>query len=83
MDHYKVENSSIDELRHLTCLLRNLYVDYEARVITGHGTHTGSKLGNEYVQAVYCFLAYLAYIQSTSCEVPGWLEHKLETILPG
>ena len=41
-------------LGHLTCLLRNLYADQEATVRTGHGTMTGSKLGKEYVKAVYC-----------------------------
>ena len=40
---------------------------------------TGSKLGKEYVKAEYCHPAYLTYIQSTSCEVPGWMKHKLET----
>ena len=39
---------------------------------------TGSKLGKEYVKAVYCHLAYLTYIQSTSWEMPGWMKHKLE-----
>ena len=39
---------------------------------------TGSKLGKEYVKAVYCHLAYLTYMQSTSCEMPGWMKHKLE-----
>ena len=34
---------------------------------------TGSKLGKEYVKAVYCHLAYLTYFQSTSCEMPGWM----------
>ena len=34
---------------------------------------TGSKLGKEYVKAVYCHSAYLIYRQSTSCEVPGWM----------
>ena len=40
---------------------------------------TGSKLGKEYVKAVYCHPAYLTYIQSTSCEMPGWMNHKLES----
>ena len=39
---------------------------------------TGSKLGKEYVKAVYCYPAYLTYTQSTSCEMPGWMKHKLE-----
>ena len=44
---------------------------------------TGSKLGKEYVKAVYCHPAYLTYMQSTSCEMPGWMKHKLESRLPG
>ena len=43
---------------------------------------TGSKLGKEYVKAVYCHYAYLTYMQSTSCEMPGWMKHKLESRLP-
>ena len=38
----------------------------------------GFNLGKEYVKAVYCHPAYLIYMQSTSCEMPGWREHKLE-----
>ena len=44
---------------------------------------TGSKLGNEYVKSVYCHPAYLTSMQSTSCEMPGWMKHKLESRLPG
>ena len=44
---------------------------------------TGSKLGKEYVKAVYCHPAYLTYMQSTSCEIPGWMKHKLESRFPG
>ena len=43
---------------------------------------TGSKLGKEYVKAVYCHPAYLIYMQSTSYEMPGWMNHKLESRLP-
>ena len=43
----------------------------------------GSKLGKEYVKAVYCHPAYLTYIQSTSCEMLGWMKHKLESRLLG
>ena len=43
---------------------------------------TGSKLGKEYIKAVYCHTAYLTYMQSTSYEMPGWMRHKLESILP-
>ena len=44
---------------------------------------TGSKLGKEYIKAVYCHPAYLTYMQSTSCEMLGWMKHKLESRLPG
>ena len=44
---------------------------------------TGSKLGKQYVKAVYCHPAYLTYMQSTSCEVPGWMKHKVESRLLG
>ena len=44
---------------------------------------TGSKLGKEYVKAVYCHPAYLIYTQSTSFKIPGWMKHKLESRLPG
>ena len=44
---------------------------------------TGSKLGKEYVKAVYCHPAYLTYMQSISCETPDWMKHKLESRFPG
>ena len=44
---------------------------------------TGSKLGKKYIKAVYCHTAYLTYMQSTSCEMPGWMKQKLESRLPG
>ena len=44
---------------------------------------TGSKLGKEYIKAVYGHPAYLTYIQSTSYEMPGWMKHKLESRLSG
>jgi len=43
----------------------------------------GSKLGKEYLKAVYCQPAYLIYIQSTPCEIPDWMKHKLESRLLG
>ena len=43
---------------------------------------TGSKMGKEYVKAVYCHPDYLTYMQSTSCEMQGWMKHKLESRLP-
>ena len=44
---------------------------------------SGSKLGRNYVKAVYCHPAYLTYIQSTSCKMPDWMKHKLESRLLG
>ena len=44
---------------------------------------TGSKLGKEYVKAVYCYASYLTYMQSASCEMLGWMNHKLESRLVG
>ena len=44
---------------------------------------TGSKLGKEYIKAVYCPPAYLIYMQSTSWEMLGWRKHKLESRLLG
>ena len=52
---------------HLTCLLKNLYVELDME------QQTGSKLGKEYVRAIYCHPAYLTCMQSTSWEVlAGW-----------
>ena len=44
---------------------------------------TGYKSGKEYVKAVYCYPAYLTYMQSTSYQILGWMKHKLESRLPG
>ena len=44
---------------------------------------TGSKLGKEYIKAVYCHPAYLTYTQTTSYEMPGWMKYKLKSRLPG
>ena len=44
---------------------------------------TGSKLGKDYVKAVYSHPAYLTYMQSTSGEMPGWMNHKLKSRLLG
>ena len=43
----------------------------------------GTKLGKEYSNAVYCHLAYLTYMQSTSFEMLGWMKHKVESRLLG
>ena len=44
---------------------------------------TGSKLGKKYIKTVYCHPACLTYMQSTSCKMPGWMKHKLESRLLG
>ena len=44
---------------------------------------TGSKLGEEYFKAIFCHPAYLTYMQRTSCEMPGWMKHKLDSRLLG
>ena len=44
---------------------------------------TDSKLGKEYAKALYCYPAYLAYMQITSCKMPGWMKCKLESKIAG
>ena len=44
---------------------------------------TGSKLGKEYIEAVYCHPAYLTSMQSTSYEMPSWINHKVQSRLLG
>ena len=62
---------------HLTCLLSNLYAEPDMK------QRTGSKLGKEYIKAVYCHPACLTSIQSTSWDMQNWVNHKLESRLPG
>ena len=68
---------------HTTCLLRNVYAGQEATVRIRHGTTNWLKLRKKYVKAIYCHPAYLTYMQTISCEMPGWMKHKLESRLPG
>ena len=75
---------------HLTCLLRNLYAGQEETVMDMELEHgldmeqeTGSKWGKEYIKAIYYHAVCLTYMQSTSCEMPGWMKHKLESRLSG
>ena len=49
----------------------------------GMEQRTGSKLGKEYIKAVYCYPAHLTDLQCTSCKIPGWMKHKLESRLLG
>ena len=68
---------------HLTFLLRNLYAGQEATIRTGHGTTDWLQIGKEYVKDIYCYPAYLTYMQTTSLKMPGWMKHKLESRFPG
>ena len=68
---------------HLTCLLWNLHTGQEATVRIGHEQWTSSTLGKEYIKAICCHPAYLTYMQSTSCEMLGWMKHRLESRLWG
>ena len=85
MDHNKVWKilQEVGISDHLTRLLRNLYAGKEATVKTRHGTTDWFQIGKEYVKAVYSHPAYLTYMQSTSCKMPGWMMHKLESKLLG
>ena len=85
MDHIKLWKI-LRDMRvpdHLTCLLRILYADQEAKLGPDMEQWNGSKLGEEYNKAGYCHPIYLTYTQSTSCEMPGWMNHKLESRLSG
>ena len=68
---------------HLTCLLRNLYLGQEAIVRTKHGTTDWFRVGKGVQQAVYCNPAYLTSMHNTSCEIPGWMNHKPKSRLLG
>ena len=68
---------------HPTCLLRIMYAGKKQQLGLGIEKWIGSKLGNEYDQAVYCHLADLSYMQSTSCKMFDWMKVKLESTLLG
>ena len=66
----------------MTCLLRNLYAGQESTELDKE-QQAGSKLGKEYVMAVYCHLAYLTSMQSTSYKMQCRMNHKVQSRLPG
>ena len=68
---------------HLTCLLRNLHAGQEKTTISDMEKWTGLKLGKEYKKTVYSHPVYLSSMQRTSCKMPGWMNHKVESRLPG
>ena len=85
VDHNKLwkilKETGIQE--YLTCLLRMCMQVKKQQLEWDMEQQTGSKLGMEYVKAVYCHPAYSTSMQSTSWEMPGWMKHKLESRLPG
>ena len=64
---------------HLTCLLRICMQVRKQQLELDMEQQSGSKLGKEYIKAVYCHRAYLTSMQSTSWEMLGWNKHKLES----
>ena len=70
-------------LDHLICLLRNFMKIRKQQLELDMEQHTGSKLGKEYIKAVYSHPAYLTYMQNKSREIPGWMKQKLKSRLPG
>ena len=93
VDHNKLQKilQEMGTPDHLTCLLRNLYVDQE--VTEQDMEQQTDKLGKEYIKVVYChhihgdmlnmLNIHLTYMQSTSCKMPGWMKNKLESRLLG
>ena len=68
---------------HLTCLLRNLYAAQDARVRIVHGTTDWFQIGKAVRQGCILSPGLFNFMQGTSCEIPGWMKHKLKSRLPG
>ena len=68
---------------HLTCLLRNLCAGQEAAIRTRQGTTDWFQLGKGVHQGSILSPCLFTFMQSMSCEMPGWMKHKLESRLPG
>ena len=64
---------------HFSCLLETCLWVKKQQLELDTKQQAGSKLGKEYNKAVYCHPAYLTYMQSTSCEMPDWMKHNLES----
>ena len=85
MDHNKLWNI-LEEMGipdQLTCFPRYPYAGQEAAIRTGHGTMDWFQIGKGVHQGCILSPAYLTYMQSTSCGMPGWMTHKLESRLLG
>ena len=84
VDHNKLENSERDgNTRPPDLPLEKPVCRSRSKLEPDMEQQPSSKLGKEYIKAVYCHPAYLPYMQSTSCEMLGWMKHKLESILQG
>ena len=86
MDHNKLwkilREMGVPE--YLTCFFRKLRKKVKKQQLEMDMEEwIGSKLGKEYVKAVYCHLAYLTYMQSTLCKMMSWMDHKLKSRLLG
>ena len=68
---------------HFTCLLRICMLVKKQQLEPDMEQQNVSKFVKQYDKAVHCHPAYFLYMQSTSCEMPGWINHKLESRLPG
>ena len=68
---------------HLSCLLRNLYAGQEAAITTRQGTADWFQIGEGVHQGCILSTYLFNYMQNTSCEMPEWMKHKLESRLPG
>ena len=77
-----MENSRDGNTRPPDLLTEKSVYRSESKLELDMEQQTGSKLGKEYIKAVYCHPAYSASMQSTSCKMPGWMKHKLELRLP-
>ena len=84
VDHNKLWNilKEMGIPDHFTCLLRNLHADQEATVRTGHGTMDWLQIEKGVHQGCILSPAYLTSMQSTPCEMLGWMKPKLESRLP-
>ena len=75
MDHNKLWKI-LKEMGIPDCLLASCMQVKKQQLEPDMEQQTGSKLGKEYVKAVYCHLAYLTYMQNTTCKMLDWVKHK-------
>ena len=85
VDHSKLQKilKEMGIPNHFTCLLRNLYAGQEAIVKTGHGTADWFQIEKEVCQGCIFSPCLFNLYAEYSCEMPGWMKHKLESRFPG